>query len=182
MSRKRLVWQAVWPTLLIASALIVFAIVAGAQWPDHWGSPHRAYSDEQLQAMRDGRGPSILGWQDVVIFGVAIAFLWIKSSLLIRRMRRPVDWLTIALVAANISFSMLYLLVIAGALWPVWFYEHPYEALQITRLWRVVFIISIGWGIVMLATLPPPPIQRYPESINEQEPRGEEESYATSTH
>lgn len=148
------IWDAIWPTLIAVLVLVILAMVLGAQWPNDWSSPQRDFSDEQLQQMRDGRGPSIIGWQDFAIFFTAIVFLWIKSSILLRRMRRPVDWLTLSLVAANISFSILYLLIIAAAIFPLWFYEHPYEALQITRAWRIIFIASIGWGIIMFATLP----------------------------
>lgn len=171
-TRCRRVWIALWPTLLAGSLLTLFAIWAGAEWPHNWGVPAKVYNDEQLQAMRDGRGPSIIGWQDFVIFVTAIAFLWIKSSLLIRRMRKPVDWLTMALIATNLSFSFLYLLIIASALWPLWFYDHPYTALKITRSFRIVFIASLGWGIVMLSTLPDP---YEPEREGAYDPKAEEE-------
>lgn len=139
MKRLRIMFDAAWPTILIMVAVTMFGLWRGAQFPDAWGSK-----------------PEAVGWEDFGLFFLAVIFLMIKSTLMLRRMGRPFDWLTIALVATNFAFASLYGLVMAGVLFPVWFATNPELADRITTGLRFGMIASLVLGIWLLTNTTDP--------------------------
>lgn len=126
-------FAAAWPTILIMMIVTLGALWRGAQFPHRWQT-----TDHQI------------GWEDFSLFALAVIFLLIKSTLMLRRMGRPIDWLTIALVGTNFTFASLYGLVMTGIVFPEWFATHPERAEDITTVLRIGLLTSLVFGIWML--------------------------------
>jgi hypothetical protein len=100
MSRTRLIFDALWPTLLMWLVLVVIAV----------------WKDASLPSDRDG-------WAQFLVLCLVIEFLTVKSFLMARRMREW-NWLTVSLIAANACFAVVYLSVATRTLWPEWYGRH----------------------------------------------------------
>jgi hypothetical protein len=129
MSRIRLIFDALWPTLLMWLVLVVIAV----------------WQDASLPTNRDG-------WAQFLVLCLVIEFLAVKSFLMARRMREW-NWLTVSLIAANVTFAVVYLSVATRTLWPVWYGRH----VEIIR-WAsyVSLALVLIWGIWELVNVPPP--------------------------
>jgi hypothetical protein len=129
MSRTRLIFDALWPTLLMWLVLVVIAV----------------WKDASLPSDRDG-------WAQFAVLCLVIEFLAVKALLMTRRMQGWA-WLTVSLIAANVTFAVVYLSVATRTLWPVWYGRH----VEIIR-WAsyVSLALVLIWGIWELVNVPPP--------------------------
>ena len=155
MKRLQLMLVTAWPTLLIFTVIGLFCIWQGARWPTQWHVVQPRLTSEQLALIRTGQSPPAASLQDLLIFIIAVAFLSIKSTLMLRRMQ-AVNWITVALIAANVAFLSLYALVVFGVLFPYWFATHPSESDLIKDVLRIALVISLAWGIWTLTNVPDP--------------------------
>jgi hypothetical protein len=129
MMRARLIWASLWPTLVMWSALVAFAFWRDGQWP-------------QTQD----------GWWTFLLLALIIEFLLTKALVMAVRMSGWI-WLTVSLIAANAAFALVYLIVMAGLLWPRWYGEHLDWIRWSTRIGLAAVLI---WGYIMLVNVPSP--------------------------
>jgi hypothetical protein len=129
MSRTRLIFDALWPTLLMWLVLVAIAV----------------WKDASLPHERDS-------WAQFLVLCLVIEFLAVKSFLMARRMREW-NWLTVSLIAANVTFDVVYLSVATRVLWPDWYGRHV-ETIR----WASYVSLSLVliWGIWELVNVPPP--------------------------
>jgi hypothetical protein len=141
MSRYRLIVDALWPTLLMWLLLVVIAV----------------WQDASLPTNRDD-------WAQFLVLCLVIEFLAVKSFLMARRMRER-NWLTVSLIAANVTFVVVYLSVATRTLWPPWYGRH----VQAIR-WATYVSLSLVliWGIWELANTPAPaPLDERVEEVED---------------
>ena len=154
MSRVRLMLTSALPALLLVGVLLLLAHLAGAYWPHSWHVEPRALSEAELEVLRNG-GHRRPGWEDFFLFTLGAMFLIIKSTMMLQRMGRPVDKLTVALVSVNFMFACLYTFVVARALFPYWFATNLRLGEGIETALRYTLIAALIWSTWVLTNTPP---------------------------
>ena len=144
MSRIRIILQGTWPTALGVVVLVVFALLVGASWPDSWHIP---------PAPPPPRNP--MPWVTFITFFLASVFLCIKSTIMLQRMGRPIDWLTISLVAVNFAFALLYLVALGRPMFPEFVARHRTIDAWGTLALQLHLLALLIWGVVAIVNTPP---------------------------
>jgi hypothetical protein len=134
MNRGRLIFDALYPTLLMWGVMVAVAVALHGDLP----------------AGRDD-------WAQFVVLCLVIEFLIVKALLMARRMAEWA-WLTVSLIAANLTFALVYMSVATRTLWPHWYREHT-ETIRWSSY--VSLSLILVWGIWEIVNVPPPaPLDR----------------------
>jgi hypothetical protein len=134
MNRGRLLLDAIYPTVLLWLVCLAVALWRDADWPETTDA-----------------------WTTFALLWLVVEFLVLKALLMARRMDELV-WLTVSLVAANLAFAAVYLVVMAGVLWPAWSLRHTQVIRWSTRIGLATVLM---WSIYQLVSVPPPaPLDR----------------------
>lgn len=144
MHRLKTIWKGSWPTVVGATVLVIFALLVGASWPTSWHIP---------PAPPPPRNPT--PWITFLTFFLASFFLCIKSTIMLQRMGRPIDWLTISLVAVNFSFALLYLVALGRPMFPEFVARHRTADAWGTLILQVHLVALLIWGVVAIVNTPP---------------------------
>jgi hypothetical protein len=178
-------WEGSWPTLLILGIVLSLCLMGNANWPDQWVIPRRQLSPAELEALRL-HTKNVISIQDFLLFLLAAAFLSIKSTIMWKRMGPQVDYLTVSLIAVNMLFANLYLLLVIASLFPYWFETHADTRYWVTTVLRYLLLTAIIWGGWALLNVPPPNrSQDHATSDDRQTPRPpthNRPTHRTSTH
>jgi hypothetical protein len=108
-------------TALLWAILVALAILGNATWPHATPNVPTCFTYKPI-VFHPERCQTISAsenWQTFVVLGVIVEFLWLKSYMMTAMTLRR-DWLGSSLIAANIAFSVIYLLAMALMCWPSW--------------------------------------------------------------
>jgi hypothetical protein len=127
MKQLALAWDALWFIALFWLSVITFAVWREALWPTVWS----------LQ-------------QVVLVWCLAVTYFFLKALLI---GRRAIYWdvLTVTVIAVNTTLGGVFLLQVAGMLWPAWALRN-YTWINPTALWTMTVILIAG--IIELALVP----------------------------
>lgn len=133
MSRMRLMWDAIYPTLVLWVVLIAVAFWRDATWPS-----------------------SQIWWEIFLAVCFMVEFFILKALLMARRM---VDWkwLTVSLICSNASLAVVFSVLISFGLWMGFFIvRHRELTLWILRIMVYGMVAVLIFACWQLMNAPPP--------------------------
>jgi hypothetical protein len=144
MDRIRLMFSGSWPTLMGVLIWLVILLVIGDTWPNQWYT-------------KPAPVPAVnrMAWLDFLIFSTAAVFLSVKSTIMLQRMGNPIDRLTLALVAVNFAFVVLYVYAVSRPIVPSVVNTHPKADELVTLGVRVMLIWTLTWSLWSLTNTRP---------------------------
>ena len=143
MKRIRLMLSGAYPTLIFIAFLASLAYLFGGDWPNDW------YRHPIARPVNNAT------WVDTLIFLLGSAFLLIKSTIMLQRMGKPADRLTLALVSANFAFSAIYLYAVFRPMFGPLLMRHPGLDEWVGLGLRFTVPWTLAWGIWILTNTPP---------------------------
>lgn len=175
MSRRAIrAWESFWPTLIIWLPLVSILLLTDAR------IPHIPPADNEppYRIFRFLDRIEIT----LALLVIVAEFLMIKSLLMARtyvrlpsrenmtarmengtvsviydkRKKGDADYLALGLIAANVAFTVLYLLSIILLLHPNWLVRYPIQVRTATNLARLGLVIVLAWGGYQLLSVADP--------------------------